>query len=104
MAFVLTLTPISLSLSLDIASLMTTNEGSAPGSHLASPHACFETILQVWRQQLQSRSYAFQVPLDIFGGMVGVVCVHCLGEKHCMNSLWRHFFTVQGQLDCPFVH
>jgi hypothetical protein len=63
---------------------------------------CFQSILQVWRQQLQPMSYAFQVPMDAFGGMFGVVCVHDLGETDCMNSRWQRFFTVQGQLDISF--
>jgi hypothetical protein len=34
----------------------------------------------------------FEGPLDIFGGMVEVVCIHDIGEKPYMNSLWETFF------------
>jgi hypothetical protein len=36
----------------------------------------------------------FEGPLDIFGGMVKVVCIHDIGEKLYMNSLWKHSLSV----------
>ncbi|KAG0622694.1 hypothetical protein M758_3G116600 [Ceratodon purpureus] len=46
-----------------------------------------------WKQQLNSQSFIFQVPVRSFGGMIGMVSVHERGGK--WPRLWNHFFVVQ---------
>ena len=57
----------------------------------------WRSILQIWKEQLRTSTYAFRAPVNCFAGMIGMIYIYQGGGTACSTKdLWRQFFIVQG--------
>ncbi len=103
---VLTLTPISL----DIISLMTTNQGWAPGSYLASPHALFSIYFAGMEATTSAYVLCFpgsngRIWWDVWCGMCPWSWRDRLHEQpmatffHCARSIGHFLFPQASRIE-----
>ncbi|KAJ7513764.1 hypothetical protein O6H91_23G013300 [Diphasiastrum complanatum] len=64
------------------------------GCHAWELQIAVEIANQVWEQSLLKAFYAFQVPVNLFHGDVGLVSIDAYEEGRHISNLWRHFFIV----------